>query len=74
MQRFLTPAQRAAHALRRAEAQLRNWQDDPESPRQDVDKMITVVNELRQWVNAHVVADLERAEEKLKQSSLEPPT
>lgn len=69
MQRFLTPAQRVAHALRRAETQLRNWQDDPDSPRQDVDKMIVAVAELRQWVHGHIVAELEREEEKLQNSS-----
>ncbi len=67
MQKFLTPAQRAAHALRRAEIQLRNWQDDPESPRQDVDKMLAVLSELRQWVQAHVLADLEKAQSKLQE-------
>ena len=67
MQKFLTPAQRTAHALRRAEVQLRNWQDDPESPRQDVDKMIAILSELRQWVQAHVLADLEKAQSKLQE-------
>ncbi|MCX6381007.1 MAG: hypothetical protein NT023_16295 [Armatimonadetes bacterium] len=73
MQRFLTPAQRVSHALRRAETQLRNWQDDPDSPRQDVDKMIIVVAELRQWVSGHIVAELEREEENLKNPSFDPP-
>jgi hypothetical protein len=56
----LTPAQKAANALRRAERALRNWQDDPDSPRQDVDKMLTIVGDLRQWVQGHVLADIER--------------
>ncbi len=70
MQRYLTPAQRVSHALRRAELQLRNWQDDPDSPRQDVDKMLAMVGELRHWVQAHIVADLERTEEKLKRDTM----
>ena len=62
MHRFITPAQRTASTLKRLETQLRNWQDDPQSPRGDVDKMLLVVSELRGWVQGHVLADLERAE------------
>ncbi len=62
MHRFITPAQRTASTLKRLETQLRNWQDDPQSPRGDVDKMLLVVSELRSWVQGHVLADLERAE------------
>lgn len=70
MQRFLTPAQKVAHALRRAEIQLRNWHDDPESPHQDIDKMIATLGEVKALVQAHVLADVERTEEKLKRASI----
>lgn len=66
MHRFFTPAQRTASTLKRLETQLRNWQDDPNSPRGDVDKMLLVVNELRDWVQGHVLGDLERAEQSLQ--------
>lgn len=67
MQRLLTPSQRVALALRRAENALRNWQDDPDSPRKDVDKMLAAVRDLRLWVQGHVLADIERAEKRLKE-------
>ena len=57
---ILTHSQRAASALRRAERALRNWQDDPDSPRTDVDKMLSTIQDLRQWVQGHVLADIER--------------
>ena len=66
MHRFFTPAQRTASTLKRLETQLRNWQDDPNSPRSDVDKMLLVVDELRGWVQGHVLSDLERAEQALQ--------
>jgi hypothetical protein len=69
MQRFITPAQRTANALKRLETQLRNWQDDPNAPRSDVDKMLLIVGELRGWVQGHVLADLERAERALQNQS-----
>ena len=62
MRQLFSPAQRAAHALRRAEKALRNWQDDPDSPRSDVDKMIAIVGDLRSWVQGHVLADIERVD------------
>lgn len=58
---LITPSQRAASALRRAERALRNWQDDPDSPRTDVDKMLKIVEDLRVWVQGHVLHDVERA-------------
>ena len=64
---IFTHSQRAASALRRAEKALRNWQDDPESPRADVDKMLAIVSDLRIWVQAHVLADIERAEDALRE-------
>lgn len=70
MQRFLTPAQKVAHALRRAEIQLRNWHDDHDSPHQDIDKMLASLGEVKALVQAHVLADLERTEEKLKRATI----
>lgn len=67
MQRLLTPSQRAALALRRAEKALRNWQDEPDSPRKDVDRMLATMADLRLWVQAHVIADVDRAEQMLKE-------
>ncbi len=66
MNRFFTPAQRTASTLKRLETQLQNWQDDPNSPRSDVDKMLLIVGELRCWVQGHVLSDLERAEQALQ--------
>ena len=60
MSPILTPSQRAASALRKAERALRNWQDDPDSPRTDVDRMLTIIQDLRQWVQGHVLADIEK--------------
>ena len=60
MQQIVSPSQKAASALRRAERALQNWQDDPASPRQDVDRMIAIVNDLRCWVQGHVLSDIER--------------
>ena len=57
----LTASQKAASALRRAEIALRNWQDDPNSPRSDVDKMLAIVADLRDWTQGHVLADIEPA-------------
>lgn len=55
-----TASQRAANSLRRAERALRNWQDEPDSPRNDVDKMLTIISDLRAWVQGHVLADIEK--------------
>ncbi len=63
-----TPSQKAASALRRAEKALRNWQDDPDSPRSDVDKMLAIIEDLRSWVQGHVLSEIER------QHNLHPPT
>lgn len=60
MTRIMTSSQKAAGALRRAEDALRNWQDDPDSPRSDVDKMLHIVADLRSWVQGHVLHDIER--------------
>ena len=62
MSPILTPSQRAANALRRTERVLRNWQDDPDSPRTDVNRMLATICDMRGWVQAHVLADIERAE------------
>ena len=59
MRPILTSSQRAAAALRRAEKALRNWQDDPDSPRSDVDKMLHIVADLRAWVQGYVLESLE---------------
>lgn len=66
---ILTPSVQVARALRRVERTMRNWQDDPDSPRADVDKMLAIVEDLRQWVQGHVLADVERAEIQLKMQS-----
>jgi hypothetical protein len=70
LQRYLTHAQRVSHALRRVESQLRNWHDDPDCPHQDIDRMLAATAEIRQWVQAHVIADLERTEEQLKRATI----
>lgn len=70
---ILTPAQQVARALKRVDKALHQWQDDPDSPRHDVDKMIAIVNDLRDWVQGHVLADLERAEARIKSQSDSPP-
>lgn len=62
MRHLLSPSQRAASALRRAEKALRDWQDEPDSPRKDVDRMLAEVNDLRLWVQGHVLADIDRAQ------------
>ena len=60
MHSSVSPSQKAASALRRAERALQNWQDDPASPRQDVDRMLAILNDLRGWVQGHVLSDIER--------------
>ncbi|HLJ56624.1 MAG TPA: hypothetical protein VKT77_16415 [Chthonomonadaceae bacterium] len=62
----LSSSQRAASALRKAERALRNWQDDIDSPRADVDRMLAIMNDLSQWVQGHVLSDIERAEDALR--------
>ena len=64
MRPVVTSSQKAAAALRRAEKALRNWQDDPDSPRSDVDKMLHTLADLCSWTQGHVLADLERAQER----------
>ena len=74
MSPILTPAQRAANALRRTEKALRNWQDDPDSPRSDVNRMLEIVADLRAWVQGHILEDIDRATVRLKeQASQSPP-
>ncbi len=63
----ISSSQKAAHALRRVENVLRNWQDDPSSPRKDVDEMLALVEKMRQVVQGHVYSDLEAAENALRQ-------
>ncbi len=63
MPNILSPAQKAANALRRAEKALQNWQDDPNSPNNDVDKMLAIIHDLRNWVQGHVIADIESVHE-----------
>ncbi|HLI47206.1 MAG TPA: hypothetical protein VKV18_00745 [Chthonomonas sp.] len=60
MRSILTPAQKAANALKRAERALRDWQDDPASPRRDVDKMLAALAELRMLVQAHLLEEIEK--------------
>ena len=71
---ILTSSQKAASALRRAERVLRNWQDDPDSPRSDVDRMLQIVSDLRQWVQGHVLSDIEKAERALREKAALPPS
>jgi hypothetical protein len=71
MRQIYSPSQRAAGALRRAERALRDWQDDPDAPRADVDRMLSIMSDLRVWVQGHVLADIERAENQLR--SHQPP-
>src|SRR5690348_6220183 len=66
---IVTPSIRAARALLRVESALRNWQDDPDSPRADVNKMLDIVADLRLWVQGHVLADIERIEQRLKEQA-----
>ena len=42
---ILSPALHAARALAIAEQYLQDWQDDPLSPRADVDKMLFAVSD-----------------------------
>ena len=72
MSPILTPSQKAASALRRAERALRNWQDDPDSPRSDVNRMLAIVDDLRKWVQAHVLADIEKLEGSDKDAAAPP--
>jgi len=58
----LTSSQKVASALFRAERALRNWQDDPDSPRADVDKMLAIIADLRAWVHGHVMDEIEHPE------------
>lgn len=63
---ILTPSVRVARALNRVERTLRNWQDEPNCPRSDVNRMLEIVADLRGWVQAHVLEDIERVEYHLK--------
>ena len=54
---ILTSSQKAVSALRRAERALRNWQDDVDSPRADVDRMLAIMSELTHWAQGHVLAE-----------------
>jgi hypothetical protein len=77
MRHILSPSQRVASALRRAEKALRDWHDDPDGPHTDVDKMLAIMADLRLWVQGHVLADIERAENLLREraaSSSPPPS
>ena len=59
---IFSSSQKAATALRRAEQALRNWQDDEDSPRADVDRMLAIMNDLTMWVQAHILSDIEKVE------------
>ncbi|HZP80352.1 MAG TPA: hypothetical protein VFB21_01820 [Chthonomonadaceae bacterium] len=67
MRHILSPSQRVASSLRRVEKALRDWQDDPDSPRADVNKMLATVGDLRLWVQGHVLADIERVERQIRE-------
>ena len=49
---------------------FRSWHDDPDSPHQDINKMLTNLSEIKALVQAHVLADVERTEEKLKRATI----
>jgi hypothetical protein len=68
MRPILTSSQKVASALRRAERAMRNWQDDPDSPRADVDRMLVIMSDLRQWVQGHVLSDIEKLESRTHRS------
>lgn len=70
---IFTSSQKAASALRRAERALRNWQDDVDSPRADVDRMLAIMNDLTQWVQGHVLADIEKVENSMHDRVGRPP-
>ncbi len=70
---ILTSSQKAATALRSAERALRNWQDDVDSPRADVDRMLAIMNDLAQWAQGHVLADIEKAETAIRDRASMPP-
>jgi hypothetical protein len=70
---ILTSSQKVASALRRAERAMRNWQDDTDSPRTDVDRMLAIISDLRLWVQGHVLADIEKMETKTQPNSSPPP-
>jgi hypothetical protein len=69
---IFSSSQKAAAALRRAERALRNWQDDEDSPRSDVDRMLAIMNDLTQWVQAHVLSDIEKVERRMHENSTSP--
>ena len=58
-QSILSPALHAARALAITEQYLQDWQDDPSSPRADVDKMLFAVRDIRHWVRAHLVDEVD---------------
>jgi len=66
---IFSSSQKAATALRRAERALRNWQDDEDSPRSDVDRMLAIMNDLTQWVQGHVLSDIEKVERRMHDQS-----
>jgi hypothetical protein len=69
---IITSSQKAAVALRRAERALRNWQDDVDSPRGDVDRMLAIMNDLTEWVQGHVLSDIERVETSMRRNASPP--
>ncbi len=64
MRPILTSSHKAAAALRRAETALRNWQDEPDSPRQDVDEMLHKIADMRALVQAHLLAEVDLARDR----------
>ena len=73
MRPILTSSQKAASALRRAERALRNWQDDVDSPRSDVDRMLAIMHDLTHWVQGHVLSDIEKVETSIRNGKAAPP-
>ena len=52
--------------MRQVERALRNWQDDFDSPRADVDRILSIMNDLSHWVQGHVQADIEKVEDAMR--------
>lgn len=59
---IMSASQEAATALRRVECALRNWQDDPDGPRSDVNRMLNIIGDLRTWVQGYVIDEIETIE------------
>lgn len=73
MPKLYSPSQKVAVLLKQTETELRNWQDDPDSPRSDVDTMLAMVEDLRTWVQGHVLYDIEKVVWQYRENQKLPP-